>query len=457
MKKIFALLLTALCINSTHSQCTSLFFSEYIEGSSNNKALEIYNPTTAAIDLDSFTVVRFNNGGTNASGTLNFPTGTMIAAGDVYVIGNSSAITGITSVSDITNAITFFNGDDAIVLYNNIALDTLDAIGEIGVDPGTNWTVGTGATSEFTLVRKNNITQGTKDWAVGITKWDAFPQNTTDSLGTHSTIPCAPPCPNTSSSFSVTECTTYTVPSGDETYNTPSTVTVADTISNHCGSDSIMAITVTILPAKTGTVTETICAGDSIIVNGNTYKTTVTGVLDTVNNIGPNNCDSVVTINLTVTNIDITVANSGATLTANQAGATYKWLDCDDGNAVIPSETGVSFTATASGNYAVEITVGNCVDTSACENIIITGINEIENNNISIFPNPTKNIVTIDFSKINGDVNFTLTSVEGRIIKQQQNVTEQTISIDLSNESKGIYLLKVDNNSSVNVYKIVRK
>lgn len=163
--------------------CPEPFFSEYIEGSSSNKAMEIYNPGNVAIDLENYVVYRFNNGSVTASDSL-FPIG-ILAAHDVFVFGNPSAVSEILDVSDTLHTLTFYNGDDAILLINRISGDTLDALGVVGEDPGTNWPVGTGATSEYTLVRKMEVTSGTTDWAVGATQWDVYPQNTIDSLGMH--------------------------------------------------------------------------------------------------------------------------------------------------------------------------------------------------------------------------------------------------------------------------------
>ena len=84
-----------------------------------------------------------------------------LAPGDVYVAGNPSAAAAILSVSDTLHTITFFNGDDVLELRNISTGTTLDIIGIIGVDPGTNWPVGAGATSEFTLVRMATISAGT--------------------------------------------------------------------------------------------------------------------------------------------------------------------------------------------------------------------------------------------------------------------------------------------------------
>jgi plastocyanin/DNA/RNA endonuclease YhcR with UshA esterase domain len=163
--------------------CSELYFSEYLEGSSNNKALEIYNPTNAAINLSTYSVKAYNNGGLTISNSLQLPNKT-IAAHDVYVIANSQAVAAILGVSDTTSTVTFFNGDDAVVLFKGT--DTLDIIGKVGNDPGTNWTVGSGATSEFTLVRKMPVNKGQRRWTVGATEWNVYPQTTATYLGSHS-------------------------------------------------------------------------------------------------------------------------------------------------------------------------------------------------------------------------------------------------------------------------------
>ena len=94
---------------------TELFFSEYIEGSSNNKALEIYNGTGSAIDLlaGGYSIQMFFNGNPVAGLTINL-TGT-VAAGDVYVVAQSSAYPVILAQADQTNGSGWFNGDDAVV------------------------------------------------------------------------------------------------------------------------------------------------------------------------------------------------------------------------------------------------------------------------------------------------------------------------------------------------------
>lgn len=192
MRKILLSLMTVFTVfsgNQLQAQCSDLFFSEYIEGSSSNKAMEIYNPSDTVVDLTNYVVYRYNNGSLTATDSL-FPQGT-VAPGDVFVFGNPSANASILAQSDTTHTMTFYNGDDAVTLINMGTGDTLDIIGEIGVDPGSGWTVGTGATNNFTLVRKIGVQTGETDWAFGAAQWDVFPIDMTDSLGTHTMTPCA--------------------------------------------------------------------------------------------------------------------------------------------------------------------------------------------------------------------------------------------------------------------------
>lgn len=189
MKKYLLNILASILVTQMAiGQGTDLFFSEYLEGASNNKAIEIYNPTNASVNLSDYVIYRYNNGSPTPTDSL-FMTGETLAPGAVYVAGNPSAIAAIIGVSDSLHTITFFNGDDAMSLKKISTGQVLDVIGIIGNDPGVNWTVGTGATSEFTLVRKASISGGSTNWATGSTEWDVYPQNTTTYLGSHTMTP----------------------------------------------------------------------------------------------------------------------------------------------------------------------------------------------------------------------------------------------------------------------------
>src|SRR5688500_11271269 len=165
---------------------TELFFSEYVEGTSNNKALEIYNGTGAAVNLATagYNVQMFFNGSTTAGLTINL-TGT-VADGDVYVVAQSLANATILAVADQTNGAGWFNGDDAVVLRKGTTV--IDSIGQIGSDPGTEWGTGLTSTADNTLSRKPTIQAGDLDGADAFdpaVQWDGFATDTSAGLGAH--------------------------------------------------------------------------------------------------------------------------------------------------------------------------------------------------------------------------------------------------------------------------------
>ena len=163
--------------------CDDLIISEYIEGDSHNKAIEIHNPSPLTIDLTAYTVEVYNNGATEPTQALDLEG--QLLPGGVFVIGNSQSDPYMQSLATVFSQVTWYNGNDAIVLRKDGV--AIDIMGAIGVDTGDPWTVTSGgAMAEFTLVRKPNVGHGTTDWNEGMTQWDSYPQDTFDFLGEHS-------------------------------------------------------------------------------------------------------------------------------------------------------------------------------------------------------------------------------------------------------------------------------
>jgi hypothetical protein len=175
-----------------------LFFSEYIEGSSNNKALEIFNGTGSSVDLlaGDYSVQMFFNGSTSSGLTINL-TGT-VTNGDVYVLAQASANATIIAQADQTNGSGWFNGDDAVVLRKGSTI--IDVIGQIGFDPGTQWGSGLVSTADNTLRRKDSVLGGDaagNDPFDPSVQWVGFATDTFDGLGSHSVIDQTVPEPAT--------------------------------------------------------------------------------------------------------------------------------------------------------------------------------------------------------------------------------------------------------------------
>lgn len=171
-----------------------LFISEYVEGSSNNKYIEIFNGTGRAVDLADYKLLLYTNGGIVAkndkalSGTLE--------NNSVKVYRNTSAVVykGEAEVSDAAN----FNGDDAIALFKISANSNVDIFGVIGSRPLNHWYApGNIVTNEMTLVRKSSVTKGIKvNPAAGdstaflslATEWDVLGRDDVSNLGVHTMI-----------------------------------------------------------------------------------------------------------------------------------------------------------------------------------------------------------------------------------------------------------------------------
>lgn len=182
------LLVLLLSLSVVQSAAAELFFSEYIEGSSNNKALEIYNGTGAPVNLDGggYNVQMFFNGNPAAGLTINL-TGT-VADGDVFVLANSGAVAAILAQADQTNGAGWYNGDDAVVLRKGTTI--VDVIGQVGFDPGAEWGSGLTSTADNTLRRKCGLFAGDTNGADAFNpavEWDGFATDTFTGLGTHTT------------------------------------------------------------------------------------------------------------------------------------------------------------------------------------------------------------------------------------------------------------------------------
>ena len=198
---IFFIFLTLFCVFQSTYIHPEIFISEYAEGSSNNKALELYNPDASDIDLtlENYIIEIYFNG--NTSSGLTIILSGIIKSNNVFVIAHSTIDPLLLPGSKIDQfyGSSWFNGNDAIVLKKGGTSGTIiDVIGQVGFDPGTEWGTGDASTQNNTLRRKNSFITGDADpfdvFEPSI-EWDGFPENTFDGFGTYGEIP--PPQPNT--------------------------------------------------------------------------------------------------------------------------------------------------------------------------------------------------------------------------------------------------------------------
>ena len=213
-RTLLSIAFTAAASSMIAQDCSELFISEYVVGSGNNRALELYNPTANSIDLSTYKVGRFRDG----SGTpmLLDLSGTIASLSTFVIVIDKQDPNGtgfdepvdaaLAAVADVfvnpvyvqSNSPFYFNGDDAVPLFNGdptVTTNLKDVVGRIGEDPGTAWSDANGTwwTTDKTLIRKSSVLSGDGnglDEFLPEVEWDSLPENTFTELGWH-TCDCA--------------------------------------------------------------------------------------------------------------------------------------------------------------------------------------------------------------------------------------------------------------------------
>ncbi|MDG1429005.1 MAG: T9SS type A sorting domain-containing protein [Crocinitomicaceae bacterium] len=259
-----------------------------------------------------------------------------------------------------------------------------------------------------------------------------------------------PPC-GTTGSLVANSCDSYTSPSGNYTWT--STGLYSDTIPNAAGCDSVISLDITINTSSVSTDTQVAC--DSYMwIDGNTYTSSDSASTYTLSNTA--GCDSIVTLALTINTVDASAGQVGELLTANEAGATYQWLDCSD-MSLISGATNQSYTATANGDYAVIVSANGCTDTSSC--LTVSGLSLTEEdflNDLRLFPNPTNGNFSVDLGANYQDIEFSLRDLSGRLIQTNYFDGGQLFELKL-NESAGAYLLQIDSAGKLATIRLVKE
>ena len=358
-----------------------LIISEYVEGSSNNKYLEIYNGTGASVNLSDYRYQAFHNGATSPSFNVQL-TGTLLNGASI-VYSNSGAA--IYSGQNTSLGISLsYNGNDAFGLYKISTSSFVDIFGVIGQDPGTAWTNGIYTTKDKTLRRKLTVHSGvtvnpSNGFSTLAAEWDIYNTDDVSGLSSHSINDVNYTWSNNSTNNSITETPTVN-----------SVYSIIGTDLNGCTSTSSITINVTNIAASSS-ASSILCNGGTAVVsvsaNGGTGVYAGTGD----NNVSAgsynyavtdaNGCSAnttivvseptAININVTATNLTCNAVNSTVTISASNGTAPY----IGTGTFVRPAGTysytitdanGCSVTQSYTINQPDVITLSSSSPTIAC-------------------------------------------------------------------------------------------
>ncbi|MEL7532986.1 MAG: LamG-like jellyroll fold domain-containing protein [Bacteroidota bacterium] len=244
---------------------------------------------------------------------------------------------------------------------------------------------------------------------------------------------------STSETIFLTACDSVVSPSGN--YVWFSSGSFLDTLTNTAGCDSVLIVGVQIDNSSSSTLTASACdaytspSGNFVWTSSGTY-------LDTL--LQGNDCPEYVTVNLSITDIDTTVTQSGRTLMAQLPGLAFQWLDCSNGYAVIPGATNFDYTPVDPGTFALQITQNGCTDTSGCHTISSgLSISSPFPSNISLYPNPGQEAFMIDIGASYPELSLEVWNLAGQQLYVEHFRHQQTISVSMTNMAKGLYLLRL--------------
>jgi len=200
------------------------------------------------------------------------------------------------------------------------------------------------------------------------------------------------------------------------------------------------------------TISETAC--DSFVSPSGKIWSSSNTYLDTIPNAAK--CDSVITINLTIVSIDSSVTQAGALLTANQAGASYQWLDCPE-ITPIDGATSQTFEATSNGAYAVRISKSGCADTSAC--YTVSGVGILNNDfgaNFQVYPNPTDGNFSIDLGTNYPSIQVSVKAMNGETVQSHSYRQSQRLNLSIQGAA-GVYLVQIESEGKKAQVRLVKK
>ena len=493
---------------------TEVMFSEYIEGSSYNKGLEVANFTGSAVDLSNYSIRKQTNGAGDW-GTILSLSGSL-AHTDVYVIVHSSASTDMKAVADLETGVDAlsFNGNDAIGLFKNGTL--IDIIGIFNSS--------TDYAKDVTIVRNSDVYSPSTTYTTS--EWTSYPTNTYAYLGSHTVDGgTTPPC-DIPTSLAVTNITenSATLSWSNVTEAVNYDVKYKETASATWINDNTASTSLNISGLNSATEYEfqiaTVCSDGTSDYSSSTIFTTIQGeiiycqshgnytydewidqvIIANLNNYSGDNSGYADFTNLTA-NLE-TGTTYNITLYPGFSGRNYKevysiWIDYNH-DGIFDDATELAFTygsrySTVYGSFTVPdyalpgktrmrvsmkynkaatpcevFTYGEVedytVDITTTKAATLASVPKeplLTNLKVKLYPNPAEIYTTLELiteSKTNFE--YKVIDLQGRVLLTKNSISVNGYKeekIDISNLKSGVYFIMISNNEIKETLKLIVK
>mgnify|MGYP003672612551 FL=1 len=207
-------------------------------------------------------------------------------------------------------------------------------------------------------------------------------------------------------------------------------------------------------PQRTASLSISAC-NSYLSPSGNRIWTSSGLYNDTISD--PSGCDSTIAINLTINNVNTSVTNNSPILFSNAVGASYQWVDCNNGYSIITGATNQSYLATANGDYAVIITENGCSDTSICLNVNTVSLQElVRESKLRFYPNPMKEKLIIELGAEYSDIVIRVRNTIGQEVFTQNYLNTNKVELNID-ANPGLYLIELTADSErFKVFKVFK-
>jgi hypothetical protein len=414
---------TGLTVNQSVSICSGESYT-FPDGTTQNNITAAVTHTssfTSFLQCDSSVVTNIS-----VKPTYSAAENVQLCAGSSYTFPDGTTQNNITAAVTHTSSFTSFLQCDSSIVTNISIKPTYSQVVNVRLCAGESYTFPNGTTQSnitATVIHTSSFTSSLQCDSSIVTNISIKP--------TYSRVVNVQLCAGGN----------YTFPDGTTHNNVTAAVTHTSSFTSSLQCDSSIVTNISIKPTYSIEENVQLCAGGSYTFPDGTTQNNITGPFTYVSGLSSHSsCDSTITTHIQVTTVNTSVTQSGVLLSATGTG-NYQWINCSTSQAIAGANA-QTYTATATGSYAVQVSIGNCVETSACLSISTVGLNEANLSNLSIYPNPNNGKFMVTLPNAEQSVELKIIDVNGKLVMNEFYNQSSNIAVEF-NAPTGLYILLI--------------